>query len=662
MQSIEDIVGVFPKNRVELEARAEAIINQAQQELEGIYRIEPQKRTFDNTMAALDTSAMQFHVVHSVIHVLSLVSPDEEIRKAAQEAMVKLQSFGIDQFSLNKNLYEACGQYETLLKNPEHHEDLDAVQKYFIKETMHDFYRGGLQLTDEIQEKIRAVRKELSTHEIQFDLNIAADQRTIEVTKEELAGCGDSFINSLKKTSEGKYILKADGPTYNKIFEECDVASTRKAYYVLYMQRGYPANEKELGMIVSLRDELAHLLGYASYAQYDIDNQMAKTPETVRSFIDDVAARARIKVQQESELLKKDLPAGVSLTADGKFYPWDQSYVKNYYKKKYLAIDEAYISEFFPVEHTLPALLNIYEQFFSIHFKKVEATPIWHEDTEFLAVYKNGTYIGMAILDIHPRPFKYSHAAEATMVPAVRTRDGQWFPALLMVVANFPAAKPDQPALLKRQDVITFFHEFGHAIHALLGATELASFSGTNVKGDFMEMPSQMLEEWMWDPEILKKVSSHYKTKEPLPDDLIEKIRAMKNFDSGDLTMRQLSFASASLDYFLPGAHKDLFAIWKKNYEQYRSDLYFDPSNKGYCAFVHLTNYGAKYYGYMWSKVYAIDLFYYIKPYGLLNPTIGDRYTREVIGKGGSQDPMELLKNFLGREPNSQAFFKDLGL
>ncbi len=664
IQSVEDIIQFFPTKKMDLDARAVQAMNEATKSLETIYEIDPSKRTFDNTMTPFDAAVARFNSMISLTQLLTLVSPDQELRKAAEEMLVKLQSFNIDHFSHNPQLYTACADYETRLKDPSFatQEALSKEKKYFVEQVMLDFRRNGLQLPPETQEKIKAIRKLLSEHELQFEQNISAEQRTLEVTREELAGWDDVSIDALKKSATGKYILPLDTPTNNKIFEECSVAATRKAYHDLFMNRAYPANEKELASIIDLRDQLAHLLGFPSYADLDTQNEMAKTPGTVTAFIDQVAPKAAVKVAEEMELLKKDLPEGVNLDKDGKFYPWDYTYVKNYYKKKYLAVDEALIAEYFPVAYTLPALLDIYQQFFGLKFKKVEDKHTWHEDTQLLAVYKDGMYRGTIILDIYPRPFKYTHACELTVIPPVRGSDGQINPALLTVVANFPSEKPGQPALLKRQDLIVFFHEFGHAIHAIMGATEIASFAGTNVKMDFVEMPSQMLENWMWDPVILKMVSSHYKTKEPLSIDLIEKIRALKSFDTGHFISGQLALASVALAYFLPGEHKDTAAIWKLNQQRFRGYLFFDKSSHHYAAFGHLANYGPKYYGYMWSQVYAADLFNYIKQFGLLNREIGERYTHEVIGKGGSQDPMELLVNFLGRKPNSEAFFKDLGI
>lgn len=230
------------------------------------------------------------------------------------------------------------------------------------------------------------------------------------------------------------------------------------------------------------------------------------------------------------------------------------------------------------------------------------------------------------------------------------------------MIANFPKSTATKPSLLKRGDVQTFFHEFGHALHALLGRTHTASLAGTNVKRDFVEMPSQMLEEWLTDASILKELSCHYVTGKQLPDELIERILSLKHFDSGSFVQRQLMLSLLALELYKDGEHKDIYALYKELFNRTRHFVAYEPEDHMYASFGHLTGYGAKYYGYMWSKVFALDMFDEIKKQGLLNPVIGKKYVTEVLAKGGSQDPDEMLKNFLGREPNQKAFLRDLGL
>jgi thimet oligopeptidase len=248
------------------------------------------------------------------------------------------------------------------------------------------------------------------------------------------------------------------------------------------------------------------------------------------------------------------------------------------------------------------------------------------------------------------------------VIPAIRDQDGNENVSLSIITANFPKAQGDKPALFKRSDVRTFFHEFGHALHTLFGRTTLASLSGTRVKRDFVELPSQMLEEWLYDKAILRLVSSHYETSEPLPDEMIDRVLQLKNIGSGSFVQRQGLFAKLSLAYFAPGADKNVDDVYRCLREKIIPNVVYVPEDHMYAAFGHLTNYGAKYYGYLWSKVFAQDLFAEIKKHGLLNPEIGKKYVDLVIGRGGSADPNALLKDFLGREPNDKAFFEDMKL
>lgn len=662
-QIVHDIVSLFPSTPEQIRERAKKAMADAKRELEAIYAIKPECRTFKNTMYALDLLSERFSIAGGAIYVLSLVSPDDEVRKAAQEMSVELNNFSVDHFSANIELFNACLAYEKRLEDPAFAacECLTPVQERFVMETMRDFRRLGLQLPAEKREQIKRLQKELNTVSLAFDQAIPGANKTVKVSRDDLKGVAESVINGFKKEGD-QYVIVVDGPALDEIMRTCEIQETRKRMYRAYFQRAYPENEDRLKTIIRLRHELALQLGYPSYAHFEIEHSMAKNPETVKEFLGSLVDKALKKRSIEMAELKKDLPEGIALTEEGKLNPWDLSFVRNRYKKKHLSVDESEVANYFPLDHTLPALLSIYEKFFGLSFKKMEVTGLWHKDVEFLAVYKDGMYRGAVLLDLFPRANKYTHAAAASVVPSVLCADGKIYPGVVLMMANFPQPQEGLPALLKRRDVITFFHEFGHVIHSLLGATSLAGFAGTTVKRDFVEMPSQMLESWMYDKEILKLVSSHYKTKEPLSDELIEKIRAQKNYDAGDFILGQLVLAQSALAYFLPGEDKDIAAIWKEMHEKYRDNIAWDPENKGYCGYGHLTGYGSGYYGYLWSQVYALDLFKYIEQYGLLDRTIGERYTAQVIGKGGSDDPADMLKAFLGREPNSDAFFKDLGL
>lgn len=658
-----DIISLFELTADDITTNTPLYIAQAKDIIDAIIAIPDNQRTYANTARPLDEvfSLSNLAIAHRVYEALELLHPDEKIRNTAHDAYIAIQAFWVDYAMSNKALYNALVAYAS---EQIEHEGLSAQQRYFINDTIDSFKREGLSLPDETLEKVNTLRKELAQLSADFDRNIAQDNSSISVTRDELEGLDDDFLATLKQTNDGLYILGVDYPTYFRVMDNCSVASTRQKLYSVFNNRAYPVNEELLKSIIVKRDKLAHLLGYVDFAHCDIDNQMAQTPERAQAFINDMTERSAVKTEKEFAMLTQTLPSSVELTADGKIQPWDIAYLQNTYKKTNFNLDEQKIAEYFPMQKTVDELLDIYRQFFSIEFQEIPATGLWHEDVTVVRVLnKQGDeLLGTLMLDLYPRPNKYSHAAHTTIIPSTYKPDGTRIPDVSIVIANFSKPTATQPSLLKRSEVETFFHEFGHALHAVLGATEIASLSGTHTKTDFVELPSQMLEEWLTNKDILKKVSGHYITGQPLPDDIIDTIIELKNLTSGYFVTRQTFLASMALAYFGTGDNKDPYDIMKQLYTKIMKHCAFSKDNHFYTSFGHLTGYGAKYYGYLWSLVFALDIFATIKKHGLLNPEIGQKYIKEILSKGGAQDPNELLYNFLGREPNSQAFFEEMGL
>lgn len=657
-----DALTLFPKTVDQIQAMTKESLAHAKKQLDEIIAVPDEKRTYANTAGALDNLGAFSNAVIAggIISTLDLVHPDQAMRDAAREAVKDISNFFIDNVSLNRDLYNGFKYYA---QNIAPHEQLSDEQRRFIDETMKDFKRSGLDLADDKLEALKKIQKELVDVGLEFDKNIAQDKSNIQVTKEELAGLPDDYINSLPKADDGKYIVYTNMPNFNQIFENCTVAATREKFWIAYNNRAYPANQKVLEDLIAKRYEIAQILGFPTYAALELDAEMVQTPERAAAFLQDLTAKAQKKATQEVKDFTNPLPESVKL-ANGKLQPWDFNFVKAAYKKAKYNLDENKIAEYFPMQSTIDSLLDIYQKFFNLDFKQVPVTGLWDPEVKLIEVFdktKRET-LGYLFMDLYPRPNKYSHACEHTIIPVTYNKDGSPNLGVAIVIANFPKPTADKPSLLLLKDVNTFFHEFGHAMHALLGRTQVASFSGTRVKRDFVEMPSQMLEEWLWNPEILKMVSSHYKTGQPLPDDLIAQILNARTFDSGFHVTRQLFIANLALDFFNNGPKIDPSAMLVKIRTSVMPFMNSDPRDHFYASFGHLNGYGARYYGYMWSKVFAHDLFNEIKQIGLLDSHIGRKYVDAVIGKGGSKDPNDLLKDFLGREPNQNAFLHDMGL
>jgi len=664
LHSSADISGLFPKTPAEFKDQVTRYTAQMRKDLQNIIDIPAEQRTFANTAQALDdvTSLSDLMLVYGAAHALKMVSPDAPLRTAAQEAIVQIQDFLVDNVSNNKKLYNAFKEYAE--GDVAKREDLTEEQRYYLTETMKDYRRGGLDLPDEQRTKIAKLEKELGKLSQDFSKNISDDNRTIAVPLEGLQGLEQDFIATLKRNDAGEYLLGVDYPTNSNVMENCTVQETRKKLYHAFNNRAYPANEGILKTIIAKRDELAKLLGFASFAHLNLDDKMVGVPERAEQFLDDLIVRVSAKEQQEFDQLVALLPDSVTLNADGKMNPWDSAFTKATYKKKNYSIDERKIAEYFPMAETVEGLLDIYRQFLGIDFVQAPISNLWHDEVKLVQVYNQDQSVlhGYLLLDLHPRDNKYSHACEMGIIPAVHHEGHAHPPALALVIANFPKPTEIKPSLLTRSDVQTFFHEFGHALHALLGRTNIASFSGTSVKRDFVELPSQMLEEWLWDADVLKQVSRHYKTGEPLPDDIINNIFKLKHFDSGHRVQRQAYLAKASLAYYKSGAVKDVHGVMQGLHNEIIANYAFAPNGHMFASFGHLMGYGAGYYSYLWSQVFALDMFNDIKKGGLLNAEIGRKYIKDVIGKGGSKDPNDLLVAFLGREPNQEAFFADLGI
>jgi len=663
INTMKDACNLFPKTVAEIEQYTENALADARTRIAQILAIAPLDRTFLNSVKALDEleAYSNFYTMILITIILELVSSDKAIRDAAHMACLTLKHFNVDTISHNAALYRALCEYvEHGMKN----EQLTAEQHYFIEERLQAYRRQGLDLPAEKQLVVKALKKDLAELESQFEANVSQDTTKLLFKPSELAGLDQDFIDNLVSDDHGNKVLTLAYPTYDAVMENCSVADTRKKMFIAFSQRAYPANKLLLSEIIAKRDSLAKELGFAHYADFDLSSEMVITAARAEQFINDLVDRVKPKALLELQQLTQMLPDSVLLSDSGKLFPWDYRYLLNMYKQNHLSVDENKIAKYFPMEKTIAGLFAIYEDFFNIKFQELPVEGLWDDSLKGFSVTdgNSGVVLGYFLLDLFPRENKFSHAAHLDIVQATYNSDGIPNKHLSIVLANFSKSTATKPSLLKSSEVSTFFHELGHALHALLGRTKMASFSGARVKMDFVELPSQMLEEWLWDKDILQSLSSHYQTNESLSDDQIAAIIALKNFDSGYSILRQANFALLSLNYFKHALLDDPQMLMKKLYNSTINTLEFCPENHMYAAFGHLTEYGPKYYGYLWSKVFALDLFDVIKKEGLRNPIIGKRYVDQVIGRGGSVDPNILLENFLGRKPTQNAFLRDMGL
>lgn len=662
----KQIAQVLPKAPCDIEERSNLAMKVLDEKLQELISIDPGKRTLDNTLIAWDQAWGAFEEMQQLCEVGTLVFA-KELRDVSEKASVQLITFASSYLLDHPEFY-------SIFQNFKKEVQLEGKAAYYLDRVLEDLGRMGLGLSQEKRRALKKVQGEIAELEETFARNIRESTNHILIEPSELAGMEDDFIEAHTEQS-GKVKLGCDYPTYHAVMKFCENESVRKGLFLAFNNRAYPANEKVLAKVIEKRDAMAKLLGFSSFTDYDIHNQMAKTPEKVESFLEAVMIKARVKAEKEALMMSQKLPKGISLDENGKLKPWDTSFIARCYKEEKFSIDEAKISEYFPLEQTMRSLMDIYETFFDLKITELKAEGLWHEEVRLMGLYRKESAqpVGYLLIDIFPREGKYTHACEATLISGHKpefeiacSREEKpqdlFRPGTSVIVMNFPKGMGDKPALMTLNEVHTFFHEFGHALHDLLGAQPFMQTSGTRVKLDFVELPSQLLEEWLWDKEILQQVSSHYKTGEPLEEKVIDSLIEAKNFAGGMGLARQGLCTQFALDCFKEGADKDTKALMqslKKKHLPYLATCFEDNFHT---SFGHLMGYGSKYYSYLWSKVFALDVFEQIKAEGLLSRDVGVRYMQKVLEPGGGQDPNELLEDFLGRSPDEKAFFRALGL
>jgi len=657
IKSFSDVISLFPKTSQEISVRVQKLRKDIRLAVQKVIVVPDDNRTFANTALALDNIGVMTSLTVSPLGVLKEVSTEKAIRDASYSAILELQPFLQEEVSKNVKLFRAFKAY---FDGNAKKEKLTDEERYYLDEVMRGYKREGLLLPPDELEKVKKLKNELMQLALQFSKNIADVDTKISFTKEQLAGLSDQVLATLRKDEDGNYLVGLDYPTVFPILKHANDSETRKKVYLAFQKRAYPANYPILKQMMEKRDAVARLLGFENYVSYDLDDTMAKDAEKIRAFLGNIMEKARKKQQEEFVQLTAELPDSVVLAQGEKLNPWDSAYLKEAYKKKHLDLDDAKMTEYFPVEHVLPGIFSIYQQFLGLRFEEFACNGLWHESVKCISVFDNHNRMrGYLILDLYPRPNKFSHAC---MIDVISTQKiGSIIcPAVIAILANFPKKTKEYPGLLKFDDVRTFFHEFGHAMHGMLGATCMHGFSGTSVKTDFVETPSQMFEEWLHDKDILKNLSKHYQTGESLPDDMIEKLIELDKFDAGDFHLRQLGLGLFSLGIF-EKPDRDIQHFYKDTIVSTQPYMLFSDEMHLPANFGHLTGYAVKYYSYLWAKVFAMDLFEQVKKQGLLNPAVGMAIVEKILSKGGSVEPETLLKDFLGREPNQEAFLKHYG-
>lgn len=635
-------------------AEAEARVK-LEKDLAALIAIPQAERTFENTIMGYERAFDNYGNALGMSGFLSYVSTDKKFRDAANDLQMQISQYMVD-VATRRDVYKAIREYTDT--NPR----LDPVQEKLVKEMLIGFKNSGMDLNDADLEKFKALNKEKAEYIIKFDKNIQEYKDPLAVTQEQLQGLGEDYIKKLSKTDDGKYLVTLDYPDYVPFMQNADDEQARKELEFKFNRRGGQENVELLEKTLTLRREIARLLGYKNHAELRLENRMAKNPKTVMAFLKDLQKKLKpLGKKEDKEMIAyKNSKTGKNSRT---LYSWESGYWSNKFRKENLELDSEKIKEYFPSQVVIDGMLDLFGGVFGITFEPVDI-PVWHPDVKAFKIKDkaSGELVAYFYMDLYPREGKYKHAACFGLVEGEEKQDGTYQIPFVAIVANLNKPSGDTPSLLKHSEVETLFHEFGHVLHNALTKAKYSAFSGTSVSWDFVEAPSQMLERWAWDPQVLKKISKHYKTGEALPDDLIKRMIAAKNFGAGGMYLRQDFFAQYDMTLHTADTTPDTTKLYFELTKKIRGL----PLTKGtipQASFGHIMGgYDAGYYGYLWSEVIAEDFFGEFKKNGIFNPETGLKFRREILEKGGTLDEEKMVENFLGRPADNKPFLKSIGL
>ncbi len=600
-------------------------------------------RTIENTIKPYNAMSIALENGWGMAYLARSVHPQEDIRNQATECEKQASQFST-KTSLNSTLYDAIKQVDI--------SRADKKTKRFVRFTLRDFKRSGVNLPSKQRQRLSEINKELTQLGLAFDKNIVTDVRYITITDlSELSGLPQDWIETRTKDSQGNIVVSTDSPDYVPILTYADNTNLRKRLYTQRISRAKNTNKDVLKKMLIFRDEKAKLLGYKNYADYITADKMMKSGRKADAFIQKVSSLSKARGKKDYNALlerkRQDNPNASHV----------ESYEKSYYTNKITTekynVDQQIVREYFDYNRVEKALLDLTSRLYNISYKRVTDIPTWHSDVKVFDVFKNKETIGRIYLDMHPRDNKYKHAAKFSLrsgVVDVQIPEG-------VLVCNFPKPQNNKPALMELSQVNTMFHEFGHLMHHVFGGQQqYASQSGTATERDFVEAPSQMFEEWLLHYDLLKHFALHYKTNQPIPLILVNKIKKSNRFGRGVSVQQQMFYADLSLSLHRANPNKLNLDTMIKKLQKKHTPFPFVDGTAMYASFGHLKGYSAMYYTYMWSLSIAKDMISPFRKYGLLSPKWNTRYRDKILTPGGSKDAKDLVSDFLGRPYNLKMF------
>ena len=586
---------------------------------------------------------------------MGYVHTDKEVRDAGNAAEERIQKWAVE-LVFRPDFYRAIKSFS---ESPEA-AGLTGERRRMLEFLLRDLRKAGHELDDDSRAEVKKLTERLVELGVLFQRNIDEHQDHLLVTRDDLEGMPESYIEGLEAgDTEGTLKVTMAYPDVVPFMENSPRRDLREELSRKFNSRAVEPNRPLLEEAIAARQRIAEVFSQPSWAHHQLEEKMAKNPEAVRSFyaalLPGLSEIGQTELGKLTEMLRAD-------GFEGELQSYDFRYYDTQLRRRDYGVDPTEVAAHFPLQQVLDGMLGLTGEVFGLRYRKIDR-PSWHRDVLAYAIddANTGAEVAHFFMDLFPREGKFSHAAAFPLIPGRRLDDGSYQKPLAAIVANFTKPGAERPSLLQHQEVETFFHEFGHILHQTLTQAELTKFSGTSTEGDFVEAPSQIMENWTWQPEVLARFARHYQTGQPISPELVSQLTAAKNLNIALLTLRQAQFGLLDMWMHDESPQKDLDDIHVRSTQVSLFPVHpdtFYPASFGHL----LGGYDAGYYGYLWSEVYGDDMWSRFEKEGVTNPRVGADYRREVLERGGSRDGMEHLRAFLGREPNNEAFLRKLGM
>jgi thimet oligopeptidase len=620
------------------------------------------KVTFKSSVVALDDLTYQAGITANRATIIKETNRNPAMRTAAENAVKAFQEWAVG-IDYREDVYKAIKAFADT------HPKLTGEDEKLLKETLRDYRRAGLELPQDQRKEVEQLRKELSKLGTDFDTNIVKTTAPVMFTKADLDGVPESFLASPGiKTGDDVYTVMANVTwQFITVEENAKSEAVRKQLYVIHDTLAKDSNVSVLNQMLALRNKIALRLGYKSWDDYQTEIKMAKTGANAEKYISDLVAGIQPKFDNELAELQKSKAAETN-DPNARIMVWDWRYYGNQRNKQKYDVDKEALRAYFPFQKVLDGMFNIYQSIFGLKFEKIAAPYKWIDDLQLYLVTDaaSGEPLGMFYLDMFPREGKFNHFAQFDIISGKLLPDSKYQRPTVALLCNFPPPTADKPSLLTHQDVETLFHEFGHCLHSIVTRAKYGRFAGTHVPGDFVEAPSQMLQNWVWDKKVLDTFAADYRDpSKKIPAEIVKKMNDAKLANAGVFYRRQ--FAFASLDLALHDPHPedmpyDCVAISNPILE--KVFLPIDPSTTFVSYFGHLNGYDAGYYGYAWADAIAADMATVFEKanYGYLDRQAGLKLRHEIYEPGDSREVNVSSEKFLGRKQSIQPFLKKIGV